>query len=714
MSIVQIKSLVQFTRGTSLVWESLSTPIPDGVVSFSIDDGAFKLGDGVTLYTALPTLFTFNDLISAQGGISSMFAAPTLAQNGNIVVVSFDQPSGKMMYKISTTSLASLVASLIALEATNSAQDVAIASLLSLALSIDASINTAADNSIVVINNGRYSNSGITIADATAQIAAANSFNTGSHVQYLQFYSDSNKTKIVDQLKLTDNTTYYVEVVGFNNKAVSPVFDLTCANTKVVVTHIGGSLFSVLFDDVTGPYAVSKIPVVLIGSVDDGTDNARVKKACATLVKRSSILVSIYGSTISTQFNAVVVDSLNNIICVGYTAVYSIQNNYNALIVKFDSNLNVLASKVYSGSSYSQFNGVAVDSNNNIYCAGYTFSQTVGHNRGLVVKFDNNLTILSEKVCSSNHDDMLYGIVVNSSNNVIAVGQSSALTDGIFTALVIKFDSNLTILAQKLFGGTVGNSFNGVAVDSSNNVICVGYTSSEGVGSTDALIVKYDNTLANILDKKVYGGTGADQFVGVTVDIANNIICVGNTDSEGTSGNSALVVKFDNSFNILARKIYGGSGDDDFYNVTTDSLGNVVCIGFTKSEGAGGYGALVVKFDGNLNATLRKIYGGSGDDSFYGVTVDNRDAIVAVGQICSTDPNGVTLAVKLPKATTTGTFVGSLLPSIQMVDSTLTLANSALTLANSTEVGSIAALTISNAALINNNLTMNQVLDTLG
>lgn len=714
MSITQIRSLVQFTRGTSLVWESLSTPIPAGVVSFSIDDGAFKLGDGVSLYTALPTLFTFNDLISAQGGISTMFAAPTLAQNGNIVVVSFDQPSGNMMYKISTTPLSSLLASLVALETTNTAQDVTIASLLALALSIDASINTAADNSIVVINNGRYSNSGITVADATAQIAAANSFNTGSHVQYLEFYSDLNKTNVIDQLKLNDNTTYYVEVVGFNNKATSPVFGLTCANTKVVITHISGSLFSVLFNDVTGPYAVSNIPVVLIGSVDDGTGNALVKKACATLVKKSSVIASIYGSSISTQFNSAAVTTDNNIICVGYTAVYSIPNDYNALVVKFDNNLNVLASKTYSGSNYSQFNGVVIDSNNHIYCAGSTFSQSTNLSHGLVVKLDSSLNILVQKICGSTHNDFLYGIAIDSLNDVICVGQSSAVDAGVQDALVIKFDNNLTILAQKLFGGILGASFNGVAVDHANNIIGVGFTNSEGAGGSDALVVKFDNTLNTILAKKVYGGTNDDQFVGVAVDSLNNIICAGNTNSEGSGNNSALVVKFDSSLNIVARKIYGGTGDDDFYSVAVDSLDNIICAGFTKSEGAGGYGALVVKFDANLNATSRKIYGGSGDDNFYGVIADNNGATIAVGQICSTDPNGITLAIKLPKSLSTGTFVGSLLPSITLADSTLTLANSTLTLSNSTEVESNVTLSLTTSTLVSNNSVMNQVLDTLG
>src|SRR5574343_45399 len=103
--IKQIKSLVQFSRGSSLVWAALTTPIPDGAVSFSIDDGVFKLGDGVTLYNALPVLFTYDELVSAQGGLSKHFITPAIEQNGNIVIVSFDPVTNTIKYSVSDTTL---------------------------------------------------------------------------------------------------------------------------------------------------------------------------------------------------------------------------------------------------------------------------------------------------------------------------------------------------------------------------------------------------------------------------------------------------------------------------------------------------------------------------------------------------------------------------------------------------------------------------------
>ena len=116
MSVLQIKSMVAFTRGSSLLWNALATPIPAGVVAFSIDDGAFKLGDGVTTFANLPSLFTYADLVSAQGGVSGYFAQPDIVDNGKIVVIALDASTSTMKYAVSNVSLASLLTSIDALE----------------------------------------------------------------------------------------------------------------------------------------------------------------------------------------------------------------------------------------------------------------------------------------------------------------------------------------------------------------------------------------------------------------------------------------------------------------------------------------------------------------------------------------------------------------------------------------------------------------------
>ena len=54
-----------------------------------------------------------------------------------------------------------------------------------------------------------------------------------------------------------------------------------------------------------------------------------------------------------TRFYAVTTDSQNNIICVGRTVSEEPNNNeYNIIVMKFDSSLNILSHKLFSGPDY--------------------------------------------------------------------------------------------------------------------------------------------------------------------------------------------------------------------------------------------------------------------------------------------------------------------------------------------------------------------------
>jgi len=232
-------------------------------------------------------------------------------------------------------------------------------------------------------------------------------------------------------------------------------------------------------------------------------------------------------------------------------------------------------------------------------------------------------------------------------------------------------------------------------------------------GRTTWQIVGGDNIIASI-----YGGTGDDGFMSDTTDSSDNIICAGWTSSEGQGSYDALVMKFDSNLNILAKKIYGGIGDDRFFSVTTDSSDNIICAGLTTSEGSDSptkYATLVVKFDNNLSILAKKVYGGSIHNYFIGITDDSFGNIICCSRT-SSDGFGDDdcLVAKFPSAIPSGTFVGSVLTNLTLQDSNLTLADSNLTLATSNLTLADSALTLATSNLTLANSTLTQKSDILG
>ena len=701
--IKQIKSLVQFSRGTSTVLDGLPTLIPDGVIIYSIDDGVFKLGNGTLKYSELPTLFTYQEMVSAQGGISGIFEDPEIADNGKVVIVKFDAGTNDIYYGVSDVSLVSVLTDISALEEANTTQTATIGTNLSKALMLDSDIVTASDDNVIVINNRRYTNSGITLTNVQNQIASQVTYTPGSHLEEAIFYSTQNKTTTVNKLNIPDDSSVYVDVIGFNNNESTLVYGLTAANANVTIQSVSGSLFKVTFDSVTSGIK-DNTPIVLIASVDNVAGTAKVEKVISCLIVRQRIIATVYGGSSNDRFYGVAVDSSDNIICVGETS--SEGSGGDALVVKFDSNMDIIARKIYGGSSTDRFYGVAVDSSDNIICVGSTASEGLSGNNALVVKFDSSLNIAARKIYSGNSGDYFESVAIDGSNNIICVGYTGSEGAGSYDILIVKFDSSLNIVARKYYGGTGVDYFQDVAIDSSDNIICAGYTNSEGSGNNDALVVKFDSSL-NIVARKYYGGTGADYFQDVAIDSSDNIICVGATSSEGVGQSDALVVKFDSSLNIVARKYYGGSVVDQFNSVDIDSSDNIICVGYTNSGRAGGTDTLVVKFNQSLNIEVSKCYGGGGADEFWSVAIDSFNNIICVGYTGSEGSGSYdALILKLPNNIPSGTHTGTILTNLTLTDSTLTLANSNLTLANSTLTLANSTLTLANSTLTLANSTL--------
>jgi hypothetical protein len=175
------------------------------------------------------------------------------------------------------------------------------------------------------------------------------------------------------------------------------------------------------------------------------------------------------------------------------------------------------------------------------------------------------------------------------------------------------------------------------------------WTGVTGKDGRDAIIVKYDLD-RNVVWKKNFGGSGIDEFRSVTA-VSDGFVAVGYSQANsfnngdwtgvtGKGGNDAIIVKYDNSGNVMWKKNFGGESLEWFNSVTTVPDG-VVAVGIAlqasfgtgdweDTEGKGGIDAIVVKYDNSGNVMWKKNFGGTGSESFLDV-VAVHGAVIAVG-----------------------------------------------------------------------------------
>ena len=412
------------------------------------------------------------------------------------------------------------------------------------------------------------------------------------------------------------------------------------------------------------------------------------------IAKYSSSGVQLWNRTWGESYNdrsyGVAVDSIDNIVVTGYTDL-SGTSVYDALVVKYSSSGEPQWNLTIGGGDFGY--GIAVDSADNIVTTGYKFSSGTSSWDAFVAKCHPSGVQLWNRTFRGNGDDYGYGIAVDSAGDIVVAGETNSSGAGKTDAFVAKYSSFGVKLWNTTWGGEgddygygvavdsvddvvvagYTNSFGAsgydafalhvsaaplwyttwgrltvdegrdVAVDSEDNILLTGYTDSYGAGSTDAFVAKY-SSLGVQQWNFTWGGGESEYGYAVAIDSTDNIIVTGYTSSFGAGGYDAFVIKYSPSGIQLWNTTWGGNYYDRGYGVVVDSANNIIVAGCTRSFGAGGYDAFVVKYSSSGIQLWNTTWGGSNHDYGYSVSVDSIDNTVITG---STEPFGADKKVAL-------------------------------------------------------------------
>ena len=324
------------------------------------------------------------------------------------------------------------------------------------------------------------------------------------------------------------------------------------------------------------------------------------------------------GGTSGDNGISVAVDSSDNVYITG-NASNSSNQTMDVLIAKYDSLGNVLWQRVLGEPGDDPFiyrldsgHGIALDSSNNVYIVGYTNEISDDHNnlsnKILTAKYNSSGTFQWQRALGgtdvSAQDGKGFGIAVDSSNNVYIVGEYY------FDIIIAKYNSSGTLQWQRRLKGVGGSdsidSGRGIAVDSSDNVYITGRTGSDGAGSYDVIIAKY-NSSGTLQWQRTLGGTNSESGQGIAIDNSDNLYIVGQTSSEGAGETDILIAKYNSSGNIQWQRTLGGTGTESAYSIAVDSSNNVYIIGETETDTFLVYDTLIAKIPGD--GTLTGNYG---------------------------------------------------------------------------------------------------------
>jgi hypothetical protein len=378
------------------------------------------------------------------------------------------------------------------------------------------------------------------------------------------------------------------------------------------------------------------------------------------------VLYSTYlGGSGDDMGNAIAVDQANNVYITGQTssidlptlnplpAQASLNGRTDAFVTKLNSTGTGLVYSTYLGGttnpadnlSDSRGNGIALDSDNNIYVTGRTdstdFPTTAaaaqpgfGGGADTYDAFVTKLNAAGSGLIYSTYlggsgTDAAYAIAVDSNRNVYVAGGTnsrdliggdtpsySSNGNGPDAFLAKLSPSGTTLLYATYFGGSGGMEHaNGLAVDDNGHAYIAGQITSPDMPTRNAA-------------QAMHGGGLYDAFVAEF-----------NTNTTMPNDDTSLIYA----------TYFGGSRDDKAYDIKIDALGNAYITGVTKSTdfptmnalqplyGGGANNAFVAKFNAAGALVYSSYLGGSGNDSGLRLALGPSNTVYITGQTNSTD-----------------------------------------------------------------------------
>ena len=189
------------------------------------------------------------------------------------------------------------------------------------------------------------------------------------------------------------------------------------------------------------------------------------------------------------------------------------------------------------------------------------------------------------------------------------------------------------ITFAKAYGAAGTDAARVMTATSDGGYAVAGQTTSFGAGSDDVILTRYDST-GNILFTRIWGGTGSDVAYGVTSASDGSIVITGSTASFGVAVNDVFLIKYDANGTLQFSRTWGGADNDTGTSVITIADGSIIMTGFTGSFG-GALEMFLIKYNSTGTLQFSRTWGGATSDAGRSVIATSDGGFMVTGDTLS-------------------------------------------------------------------------------
>ena len=295
------------------------------------------------------------------------------------------------------------------------------------------------------------------------------------------------------------------------------------------------------------------------------------------------------------------------------------QGGRDAYISKWYFDGSLVWQKIIGLAGFEQFTAIEVDPSGNVYGIGVTNSIVSGTYSLFVAKFDSNGSVVWQKIYGGDSiNPVIPATAINYSGNIIISKRVGNSIGGVYSTIKIDTDGNI------IWEYEYSNAINPTILNSDNSFYSLATYSD---GSYEISLVSSDGS---ILSQSTFGiDFPIDQILSMQRRPNGNFVFAGRDfDDSATPRTSTMVLfEYDSQLNPINNKSYTENTIGYHYltKLTLDSKGNLYGTGlrFNSSVGATSYDPLVFKINTDLEIEWAVVIDGISTnlDLVYGIDI---------------------------------------------------------------------------------------------
>jgi len=316
-------------------------------------------------------------------------------------------------------------------------------------------------------------------------------------------------------------------------------------------------------------------------------------------------------------------------ILAGYSESFGSDQAY---LIKTDSAGSEVWTKTFGERYIEEARSVQQTSDGGYIVAGFLDNPSAPYDEAYLVKRDANGDEVWSKTFGGDRNDRAYSVQQTSDGGYIVAGYTESFGAGASDAWLIKTDSAGDEVWSETYGGSGYDRGYCVQQTSDGGYVVAGVFYDLGAGGPyrEAYLIKTDAD-----GNEIWGGTfgtdGQEEANSVQQTSDGGYIVAAWTMSPGEAVRDVYLIRVNNLGGKVWSKTFGGSDDEEANCVLQTSDGAYLVAGSTRSFGAGGWDAYLIKADQNGDEIWSKTFGGTGAERAYSAQQTSDGGYILAG-----------------------------------------------------------------------------------